>query len=143
MKNLLKLGTVAGLLLLWGGSAVHGQQADRVVKFSAPFAFQVENDRLPAGDYTVLVHGGWIQIQGKKVEVNVLTMPVSQKNGQEAEAASAVFHQYKGHFFLAQIWAPGQRTGRELLTSPAEKRLAKQVEMAEVKLPLNGDGRGQ
>ena len=143
MKNLLKLGTVAGLLLLWGGPAVHGQQADRVVKFSAPFAFQVENDRLPAGDYTVLVHGGWIQIQGRRVDVNVLTMPVSLKNGQEAETASAVFHQYKGHFFLAQIWAPGQNTGRELLTSPAEKQLAKQVEMVAVKLPLNTGGRGQ
>ena len=77
------------------------------------------------------------------MDVNVLTMPVSQKNGREAETASAVFHQYKGHFFLAQIWAPGQRTGRELLTSPAEKQLAKQVEMAEVKLPLNTGGRGQ
>jgi hypothetical protein len=142
MKNLLKLGTVAGLLLLWGGPAVHSQQADRVVKFSAPFAFQVENDRLPAGEYTVLVHGGWIQIQGKKVDVNVLTMPVSQKNSQEVETASVVFHQYKGYFFLAQIWAPGQSAGREVLTSPAEKQLAKQVEMVAVKLPVNTGGGG-
>lgn len=134
MKNILKAAAVAGFLVMAGGLQIQAQQAQRVITFRAPFAFQVENSKLPAGEYTVLEQAGWVQIQAKdgKGKTQVLTLPVTGRDQQTAEGSRVVFHQYAGHFYLAQIWASGQERGRELLESKEEQQLAKQEKMAAV-----------
>ena len=142
MKNILRGLVVSGLVMVGGSAGVLAQQADRVVRFDAPFAFQVENNKLPAGEYTVLVQGGWLQIQGKdgKGEAHALTMPVVSRGEKTVAKAHVVFHNYQGRYFLAEIWASGQEKGRELLETREEQQLAKHQEMVAVKLPLNQAG---
>ena len=137
MKNILKAVAVAGFLTMAGGQQVQAQQAQRVVTFRAPFAFQVENIKLPAGEYTVLEQAGWVQIQAKdgKGKTQVLTLPVTSRNQQTVKNTNIVFHNYGGRFYLAQIWASGQEKGRELLESKEEQQLAKREKMAEVNVP--------
>ena len=142
MRNILRSLVVAGLVIVGNGAAVRAQQAERVVKFDAPFAFEVENNKLPAGEYTVLVQAGWLQIQEKdgKGAAHALTMPVVSR-GQKAVAKShVVFHNYQGRYFLAEIWASGQEKGRELLETREEQQLAKKQEMVTVNLPLSQSG---
>jgi len=139
MKNILRSFLLAGLTLVGSGAGVRAQQAERVVKFEAPFAFEVENDELPAGEYTVLVQGGWLQIQEQdgKGAAHALTMPVASRGQKTVAKSHVVFHNYKGRYFLAEIWASGQEKGRELLETREEQRLAKQQGMVAVNLPLN------
>jgi hypothetical protein len=142
MKNILRSLAVAGLVMVGSGIGVRAQQAERVVKFDAPFAFEVENNQLPAGEYTMLVQGGWVQIQGKdgKDAAHALTMPVVSRGQKTVAKSHVVFHKYQGRYFLAEIWASGQEKGRELLETREEQQLAKKQEMVAVDLPLNQAG---
>lgn len=142
MRNILRSMVLAGLVMVVSGAAVRAQQAERVLKFEAPFAFQVENNKLPAGEYTILVQGGWLQIQGKdgKGVANSLTLPVISRGEKTVTKSHVVFHNYRGRYFLAAIWASGQEKGRELLETREEQQLAKRQEMTAVNLPLSTAG---
>ena len=142
MKNILRSVALAGLVMVGSGVGVRAQQAERVVKFAAPFAFEVENNKLPAGEYTVLVQSGWLQIQGKdgKGAAHALTMPVVSRGEKPVVKSHVVFHNYQGRYFLAEIWTSGQEKGRELLETREEQQLAKRQEMVAVNLPLNSAG---
>ena len=142
MKKIVRSMMLAGLTLVGSGAGVRAQQAERMVKFAAPFAFEVENSKLPAGEYTVLVQGGWLQIQGKdgKGAAHALTMPVVSSGTKTVAKSHVVFHNYQGRYFLAQIWASGQEKGRELLETREEQQLAKRQEMVAVNLPLSTAG---
>ena len=139
MKNTLRSMVLAGLVMAVSGVGAQAQQAERVVKFAAPFAFEVENNKLPAGEYTVLVQSGWLQIQGKdgKAAGHVLTMPVVSRGSKTVANSHVVFHNYQGRYFLSEIWASGQEKGRELLETREEQQLAKRQQMAAVYLPLS------
>jgi hypothetical protein len=142
MKNILRSLLVAGLVMVGSSAGVRAQQAERMVKFEAPFAFEVESNKLPAGEYTVLVQGGLLQIQGKdgKGAAHALTMPVVSGGEKTVAKSHVVFHNYQGRYFLAEIWASGQEKGRELLETREEQQLAKKQEMVAVNLPLNQAG---
>jgi hypothetical protein len=141
MKNILRSVVLATLAMVGSSVGVLAQQAERVVRFEAPFAFEVENNKLPAGEYTVLVQGGWLQIQGKdgKGAAHALTMPVISRGVKTVAKSHVVFHNYQGRYFLAQIWASGQEKGRELLETREEQQLAKKQEMEAVNLPLTSN----
>ncbi len=142
MNNLLRSVALAGLVMVASGAGVRAQQADRVVKFEAPFAFEVENNKLAAGKYTVLVQGGWLQLQGKdgKGVAHSLTIPVVSRGEKTVAKSHVVFHNYQGRYFLAEIWTSGQEKGRELLETREEQQLAKRQEMVAVNLPLSNGG---
>jgi hypothetical protein len=142
MKNILRSVVLAGLVMVGSGAGVLAQQAERVVKFEAPFAFEVESNKLPAGEYTVLVQAGWVQIQGKdgKGAAHALTMPVASRGVKTVAKSHVVFHDYQGRYFLAEIWASGQEKGRELLETREEQQLAKRQEMVAVSVPLSPAG---
>ena len=142
MRNIMRGLVLAGLAMVGGGVGVQAQQADRVVKFEAPFAFEVENNKLPGGEYTVLVQGGWVQIQGKdgKGAAHSLTMPVVSRGEKTVAKSHVVFHNYQGRYFLAEIWTSGQEKGRELLKTREEQQLAKKQELVTVNLPLSNGG---
>jgi len=137
MKNTFKVVMIAGVLVMGAAQAVEAQQAERMVTVRVPFAFQVEGNKLPAGDYTILEQSGWVQIQTKagKNAAHVLTMPVVNKEQKAAENSQVVFHNYGGQKFLAEIWASGQEQGRELLETHEEQQLAKREKMAKVVVP--------
>jgi hypothetical protein len=142
MKNIWRNVVVAGLVIAGSGAGVRAQQAERVVKFEAPFAFEVDNNKLPAGEYTVLVEGGWLQIQGKDGNgaAHALTMPVLSRGQKTVAKSHVVFHNYQGRYFLAEVWASGQEKGRELLETREEQQLAKRQEMVAVNVPLRQAG---
>ena len=142
MKNILRSLVIAGVVMVGMSAGARAQQADRVVKFEAPFAFQVENNKLPAGEYTVLVQGGWLQIQAKdgKGAAHSLTIPVVSRGSKTVANSHVVFHNYQGRYFLAEIWTSGQEKGRELLETREEQQLAKRQEMTSVNLPLSTSG---
>ena len=138
MKRIWRAAIIAGFLGIAGGQQAGAQQAERIVTFKAPFAFQLEQVKLPAGEYTILEQSGWVQIQAKngKGSAQVLALPVVSHGQKAAESSQVVFHNYAGRMFLAQIWATGQDKGRELIASREEQQLAKKEKMAKVSVPV-------
>src|SRR5271156_4730989 len=79
MKRILKFA-VLGLALVAAAQGA-AAQAKRWLVLKAPFAFTVEHQQLPAGEYRVQLQDGWLRVQSAdgKASVYVLTMPVSGK----------------------------------------------------------------
>lgn len=137
MKSILKFA-VLGLAV---AAAAQGAaaQAKRWLVLKAPFAFTVEGQQLPAGEYRVQLQEGWLRVQGTdgKTSVNVLTMPVSGKTPEGH--GEVVFHQYGDRYFLAQVWTPSHETGRETIESRDEMELAKKEKVQARVVPLGND----
>jgi hypothetical protein len=137
MKSILKFA-VLGLAV---AAAAQGAtaQAKRWLVLKAPFAFTVERQQLPAGEYRVQLQDGWLRVQSTdgKTSVSVLTMPVS---GRTPEGhAEVVFHQYGDQYFLAQVWTPSHETGRETIESRDEMQLAKREKVQARVVPLGNE----
>jgi hypothetical protein len=114
-------------------------QAKRWLVLKAPFAFTVERQQLPAGEYRVQLQDGWLRVQSTdgKTSVNVLTMPVSGKTPEGH--GEVVFHQYGVRYFLAQVWTPSHETGRETIESRDEVELAKREKVQARVVPLGNE----
>ena len=109
------------------------------LKADIPFAFQVANQTMPAGQY-------WIQRRSDADEraqmirrtdssaaAVALTSAVDAKNGESEP--ELVFHKYGNSYFLSEIWT-GQDQGRRLLVSKREKELARETRGSEVAVSL-------
>jgi len=128
MKSIIKFfGTLTLLVLAFAPAAPQAQaQSKRLLVLKAPFAFTVENQKLPAGTYWITLREGWLQIQtaeGKAV-TSVLTLPVSTAKAEGT--ARVIFHQYHDGYFLSEVWPASSERGRQTLESREEQRSRKQ-----------------
>jgi hypothetical protein len=137
MKSILKFA-VLGLAVAASAQGA-AAQAKRWLVLKAPFAFTVERQQLPAGEYRVQLQDGWLRVQSSdgKTSVNVLTMPVSGKTPEGH--GEVVFHQYGDKYFLAQVWTPSHETGRETIESRDEMQLAKREKVQARVVPLSNE----
>jgi hypothetical protein len=113
-----------GLLLV----ATAAQAQEYGVKADIPFDFVVGDQRLPAGEYTVRNQGPvgqaiLIRSDENKIAMFRLTQPCS--SFKPSTKTKLVFHTVAGRYFLYQIWAKGDTSGREIRKSNAEVELAK------------------
>jgi hypothetical protein len=96
------------------------------MKINVPFNFIVENQRMPAGQYTVQPkqNGALLirSVDGKFVST-VLSLPAALAT--TATESQVVFYRYGDYYFLAQLWMQGQNTGREVLKGRAESELSR------------------
>jgi hypothetical protein len=138
MKSILKFA-VLGLLVALGVQSAAAQSAKRWLILKAPFSFTVERQQLPAGEYRVQLHDGYLRIQSVdgKTGANVITIPVAGKSPEGH--GQVVFHRYGEKYFLAQVWTPSHETGRQTLESRDEVELAKQQKMLAQVLPLGSE----
>ncbi len=101
------------------------QLNDRAVwTAKVPYSFQVENTKMPAGEYRLQWVGGRIRIEsldGKHV-ASVITLPME---GKMQPNSILQFTSYGTERFLSGVWFAGQEQGRELLKSKVEVELAK------------------
>jgi hypothetical protein len=137
MKKALSFMALFGLVLTFG--ALPGAaQGKKTLILNAPFSFTVEQQRMPAGTYRILVEHGWLQIRsadGKSV-VMVLTLPVA---GKPVEGSGqVVFNRYGDRYFLGQVWLPELENGRQTLESREEKEQEKRAKLEAVAVKLNG-----
>jgi hypothetical protein len=119
-------GVVVAMLLVLGAVVPVMAQRSWPMKVTVPFNFAVENELLPAGEYTIeRAATGRLRMQnndGSRV-ASFLAIPKQGKVTQEN--AHVVFHRYGGEYFLATIWTPGQEVGWEVLQGKLETELAR------------------
>jgi hypothetical protein len=109
-------------------------------KADIPFAFQVANQTMPAGEYLIQRvsdtnrRAEMIRRTDSSAAVIALTFSVvDAKNG--GSEPKLVFHKYGDSYFLSEIWT-GRAEGRHLLVSKREKELARETPGSEVAVSL-------
>ena len=125
MKSLRTLITIC---LLLTAATLFAQTENRLlVKSNIPFAFNVENKSLPAGEYliyTVTPERSMriVSADGKHAAV-INTLP--NRAGGPSEKSSLMFHRYGSEYFLAQVWIANENVVRTPVTSKKEVELAR------------------
>ena len=136
MKNAVKFLAVASLFLALGALPVAAQGKKSLI-LNAPFNFTVEQQKMPAGTYRILVEHGWLQIRNEDSNkaAMVLTLPVSGKSPEGI--GQVVFNRYGSRYFLSQVWLPEMEAGRQTLESREEKGLEKREKLEAVVIKLD------
>jgi hypothetical protein len=125
MKKLISLA--ASFVFVLALSPVVQAQMDeqRTWKANVPYAFQIENKQLPAGEYLVKWVGGRLHIASPdgKYSASFLALPVEGNVTQPK--SRLVFNDYGDAHFLTAVYFAGTEQSRELLKSKAEMQLAR------------------
>jgi hypothetical protein len=111
----------------------------RVLAANIPFAFEVGDKSLPAGQYqieTVTTGSGTLQVirlssGGANVFLSTIALEAHGGNSK----AELVFHRYGNEYFLSQIWN-GEGKARQLIESNHEKEAAHTGSAIEVALSV-------
>ena len=119
--------TILAALVLMVISAVGSANAQTSsINISIPFDFVVENQTLPAGEYSIQsAVGGRIMLRSHDGAnaTTVLTLPV--KSQQASSETKLVFKRFGDQYFLSQVWSQGANVGREVLAGRSEQEAAK------------------
>ncbi len=105
-----------------------GQSTGRVMS-NIPFEFVVGDKALPAGEYqisSVTASGEVLLI--RNTEARDLAVRLSNRLEPQTNKTQArlVFHRYGQSYFLAEVWAGGDSTGRQLLQSKRESSMRRE-----------------
>jgi hypothetical protein len=102
-KTMLRLIIAMGVPL---GSALVLEQLPKTGVAEVPFAFQVEEQTLPAGTYSVKQAdlGRGVRIQNENVAAAGTKCMAAEHRFGKAQGARLVFDNYEGHYLLSEIW---------------------------------------
>ena len=136
MKNqILKTTSIFGLFLMLAITSVQAQTASKV-EVKIPFDFAIGKVLFKAGTYSF-----------RKVTDNTLTVrnvngkgttlvdaPLSIGSRDSKAGERLVFNQYGDQYFLSQVWLSVD-SGRQLFTSGAETKAAREYKLAHDNAP--------
>lgn len=129
MKKYIYIATMV-LIALVSLSAQAQSRNQQQLRINVPFAFNVANKTLPAGEYRVSIVNPssdrsvlrFTSASGESTMVRTIDV-----QGWAAAKGKLSFHHYGDSYFLAQVWMAGEATGLATPTSKAEKALRKQL----------------
>jgi hypothetical protein len=121
-SHIVMLLALAGMLAI---PAVYAQDSHRVIA-DIPFAFTVNHQALPAGEYEVSDGAayGTVVIQSKDREHSVITVANSAIDNDRSLPGKLVFQRYGNRYFLHEVFSPGVSIGREIPRAKAEREMA-------------------
>ena len=110
---------IALCLLLTAAVFAQMTSSQQLMKVNIPFAFGVQDQSLPAGQYLVFTVTPERSIRivsanGKHSAI-VNTLPNYAK--EPSSNSRLVFHRYGNEYFLAEVWTAGQDVARNPLSS--------------------------
>src|SRR5215469_3731754 len=105
-------------LLLTAAGFAQMRSSQQLMKVNIPFAFGVQDQSLPAGQYLVFTVTPERSIRivsadGKHLAI-VNTLPNYAK--EPSSNSRLVFHRYGNEYFLAEVWTAGQDVARNPLS---------------------------
>jgi hypothetical protein len=129
-KQVFMTAVISGILVLGVIVPAYAQLPGTEIRATIPFDFMVRGRFLPAGTYEVkrvndAPEGLVIQNEATHQTAIFETGPVEAR--RTPDRAKLVFHRYGDDYFLAQVWTPGDDTGRMLFPSHRERRLSREL----------------
>lgn len=139
VRGLTMLALVVALAVM--SSVVANGQADRVYA-QIPFDFIVGDKTMASGEYSVrALDNAGVALLIKSTDANDKAIRLSNATGpQKIGEARLVFHRYGNTYFLAEVWKPGESSGRELRSSRQERAIKKEFEAVASKSEPNKHG---
>ena len=124
MKTARALITIC--LLLTAAVFAQMTSSQQLMKVNIPFAFGVQDQSLPAGQYLVFTVTPERSIRIASVDGKhsaiVNTLPNYAK--EPSTNSRLVFHKYGNEYFLAQVWTAGQNVARNPLSTKKAMEIA-------------------
>ena len=120
---------------------LQAQSSNKLV-MDVPFNFQVQNQMLPAGEYSIVPTSGPTSaitlrsVSNPALSCIVLTLHAQDNSDQPSRA---IFHRYGNRYFLAQIFSADQKNGWDLSASKAEREARAGVQLAKETIRLTRD----
>jgi hypothetical protein len=131
-KKLYMVVTIMALLAVAGLSSANAQTQSSVqLKANIPFEFNVGNQTMPAGEYTVRCTNPSsdmkvLQLRSSDGHESVLVR-TSSVIGKLQDGARLVFYRYDDQYFFAQAWLPSDSIGMQAPKSRKENRMAREL----------------
>jgi hypothetical protein len=113
--------------------SAQAQTSLNTLKFTVPFEFNVGDEVLPAGDYTVFVENQTIRFRKSDGKANAIALAWRAVNASQTDNdVKLTFRHYGDQLYLSQVWLAGG-IGRELKTQRKEnKYLVQTLRIVEV-----------
>jgi hypothetical protein len=120
--------TVAALGLVLGTAAAGYAQLAHRVEARIPFEFAVFGKVLPDGAYIVTrATLGSVKIEALDGGNAVLALAMQAGSSTPKKEATLVFDRVGDHYFLSQVWEPGNDAGVQLSRSKMERDMIKRM----------------
>ena len=142
MKNIRTI--VAVSLLFAATTAVFAQMENRtLMKVHVPFAFAVDNQTLPAGEYLVIsvTPERTIRLTSADGKHTLTVNDLPNYAGTQSPSSRLVFHKYGNEYFLAQVWTAGDNVARNPFVSQRQKEIAANGQRPKTEIILGLAGR--
>ncbi len=130
LRVMTMLAVVVGLTAV----SAQAQTSFNAHKFTVPFEFNIGDEVLPAGDYSVLAENQTIRLRKSDGKANVIALlrRTITANHRDSEV-KLTFRQYGDQTYLSQVWLV-DGIGRELKRQKKESELlARDSRIVEVK----------
>lgn len=115
-------------LFVLGAVLVNAQSASHIVNANIPFDFEVGNQILPKGEYTIktdAMREAQAVLTGPHGTTFVLVSQTEKRGG--GHAYELVFNEVNNQYFLSTIWMGNDLNGRKLSVSRREREMTAQV----------------
>ena len=132
MKNNFYLHFATALLIAALGVTANAQSRNtQRLRVNVPFAFNVGNTSMPAGEYIVSIvnptaSGSVLKISSLDGRSTAMTR-TTDIIGWSTASAKLTFRHYGTRYFLAQVWMESESTGLATPRSSSEKTLQRQM----------------
>jgi hypothetical protein len=136
MKRTAYMIAALAALLLMALVPANAQRTSATVNI--PFAFTVDDLRMPAGEYLITSPSEKVisiqRVGGSEVKV---TLTASGPAARTTGPAKLVFHKYGNAYFVAAAWMPNSDHAQEFFASAAEIEVARNTTQQTVELAMN------
>ena len=111
---ILKITTMLALLVAVTAVSAQAQTSRHTQNFTVPFQFNVGNEVLPAGEYTVIVENQTVRVRKSDGKANALALSRRTVSASHSDSkVKLTFRQYGDQVYLSQVWL-ADGLGREL-----------------------------
>ena len=135
MKRTVYMTLAAVALVLMAMVPAYAQKTSATVNI--PFAFTVDDVRMPAGEYCIASPSEKVisiqRVGGSEVKV---TLTTSGSAARTTGPAKLVFHKYGNAYFVAEAWMPNSDHVQEFFASANEIQVARNGRQDVVELAL-------
>ena len=125
----MKTNAIALLAITVGlAVGVASAQLPEPLTFRTPFAFAVGDRVLPAGEYIVRASSTPMMIlsfTSADGKANAFIRSIPVQKAETETRTSLVFHRYGVHYYISEIWTPGESIGRTMMRGSSELEFEK------------------
>lgn len=130
---ILRVTAMLALVVALTAVSAQAQTFSKVMRFTVPFEFNVGNEVLPAGDYTVLVESQTITLRKSDGKANAIVLAQRTVTARHIDnKVKLTFRHYGDQAYLSQVWLSDGR-GKELRQRKDKDYLAQNSRVVEVK----------